>query len=116
MKEALWFLLLTNGRLNRRGFWLYFGPLFALAIGRPLLGIEPVMVESGLLFWGIALILVYTQFSVLIKRFHDFGLSGWWSILWLVPVINVGVLIYCGFFPGNSEANKFGNYRFMANA
>ena len=60
--------------------------------------------------------LAWTQFSVIIKRYHDLGKSGWWSLLWIIPIINIWVLIECGFFPGNTDENKYGNYRFLDNA
>ena len=116
MKEAIWLLFLTNGRLNRKGFWLYFGPMIFILLVGSASGTEPIIIESSFLFWTLAIVIAYSQFAVIIKRYHDLGLSGWWSVLWLVPLGNIVVLIHCGLFPGNSTENKYGNYRFMSNA
>ena len=42
------------------------------------------------------------------KRFHDFGQSGWYTLLLLIPGGNVYVGIKCGFFKGNLGPNKYG--------
>ncbi len=117
MKETIWLLFLTNGRLNRRGFWIYVAGLIIIGmLFRAIFVSEQQNPIVGTLALVIGLITAYTQFAVLIKRFHDLGASGWWSLFWLVPGVNIAVLVYCGFFPGNAEANQFGNYRFLANA
>ena len=33
-------------------------------------------------------------FLLAVGRFHDIGLSGWWSLLFLVPIVNVVVWLY----------------------
>ena len=43
-------------------------------------------------------------FVMSIRRLHDFDLSGWWSLLALIPVVPI-VLV---FIPGKKEANRFG--------
>jgi uncharacterized membrane protein YhaH (DUF805 family) len=32
MKQVVWLLFLFNGRLNRKGYWILFGPLLLLSI------------------------------------------------------------------------------------
>ncbi len=43
-------------------------------------------------------------FVMSIRRLHDFDLSGWWSLLVLIPLVPF-VLV---FVPGKKEANRFG--------
>lgn len=43
-----------------------------------------------------------------IRRCNDLNKSGWWSLLSLIPLVNVGFLIWALFFPGDSGANDFG--------
>jgi len=43
-------------------------------------------------------------FVMSIRRLHDFDLSGWWSLLVLIPLVPI-VLV---FIPGKKEANRFG--------
>ncbi len=43
-------------------------------------------------------------FVMSIRRLHDFDLSGWWSLLALIPVVPLALV----FIPGKKEANRFG--------
>lgn len=46
-----------------------------------------------LIFWVV-------YFVLAVGRFHDVGSSGWWSLLLLVPVVNLIVWAYLMFAPG----------------
>ena len=43
-------------------------------------------------------------FVMSIRRLHDFDLSGWWSLLALIPVVPIALV----FIPGKKVANRFG--------
>jgi uncharacterized membrane protein YhaH (DUF805 family) len=43
-------------------------------------------------------------FVMSIRRLHDFDLSGWWSLLVLIPLVPIALV----FIPGKKEANRFG--------
>lgn len=43
-----------------------------------------------------------------VKRFHDMGRSGWYYLFSLIPIINIGVAIYLGFYKGEEFDNKYG--------
>ncbi|MEO7497380.1 MAG: DUF805 domain-containing protein [Massilia sp.] len=42
------------------------------------------------------------------RRLLDMDKSGWWLLLLIVPVLNLGLAIYLHFFPGSSGPNRFG--------
>jgi uncharacterized membrane protein YhaH (DUF805 family) len=46
--------------------------------------------------------------AVTARRLHDIGRSGWWMLLWLVPLVGWIVLIvwYCQ--PGQPGTNQYG--------
>ena len=46
------------------------------------------------------LIYMVAYFLLALGRFHDIGLSGWWSLLLLVPIVNLVVWLYLFFKPG----------------
>jgi hypothetical protein len=50
------------------------------------------------------LIYVVAYFTLAVGRFHDIGVSGWWSLLLLVPIINVIIWLYLLFKPGAAHA------------
>lgn len=42
------------------------------------------------------------------RRLNDLNRSGWWFLLFLVPVVNLFMAIYMIFFPGMEDSNNFG--------
>ncbi len=43
-----------------------------------------------------------------IRRCNDLNKSGWFSLLSLVPFVNIGFAIWVTFFPGDPDANNYG--------
>ncbi|HEX4300843.1 MAG TPA: DUF805 domain-containing protein [Gammaproteobacteria bacterium] len=43
-----------------------------------------------------------------VRRLHDMDKSGWWMLLMIVPLVNLGLVIYLLFFPGTAQENRFG--------
>lgn len=58
---------------------------------------------------GAAILLLPISFMFMIKRFHDIGWSGWWSLTMLVPLLNLIPSLLLLFMPGTSGPNRFGN-------
>jgi amino acid transporter len=42
------------------------------------------------------------------RRLNDLNRSGWWFLLFIVPLINFVMAIYVIFFPGTEGSNNFG--------
>ena len=42
------------------------------------------------------------------RRLNDLNRSGWWMLLFIVPIINFLIMIYVIFFPGSREENNYG--------
>ncbi len=40
--------------------------------------------------------LLWAGIAICIKRFHDMGKSGWLTLLYLIPIVGFGVLIWQG--------------------
>ena len=43
-----------------------------------------------------------------VKRFHDLGKSGWWVLGLCIPIVNLLIAIYLGFFKGEECDNQYG--------
>lgn len=61
----------------------------------------------------IAIFLIYLEFlifslSLYARRLHDFGKSGWWTLLLLVPIINIIFFVYLVVKRGDEDSNKYG--------
>jgi uncharacterized membrane protein YhaH (DUF805 family) len=81
----------TEGRISRKEFWLYgVLPLIGASIVLRIfvyiaLFIMPVTL---ILFADLAifLILLWPQFCISSKRFHDVGYPGWYNLIWIGPL------------------------------
>ena len=99
-KEATFteFYFSATGRVGRkeyffRWFMSYLASLAVLTIVLNLLQMQQI--ESGIsLFANLVLLMLILVFLVAqvfvgIKRLHDINASGWWSLLWAIPLINL---------------------------
>ncbi len=59
----------------------------------------------------IAIISLYFAFVFAIRRLHDINLSGWLSILLIIPLINLILFLVLVFTPGTKGVNRFGPVR-----
>jgi uncharacterized membrane protein YhaH (DUF805 family) len=89
-----------NGRAARPEFWWF--ALFQIVVS-VVLGIVSRQLE------GLAsLAMLLPALAVGARRLHDIDKSGWWMLLWLVPVLGWIVLIYWAVQPGEVASNKYG--------
>ena len=92
-----------EGAIGRARYALFHLPIIFLNIG-----LSQVLRHSHLdqgaaaMFSALSLVLIYISFSLMIKRLHDIGQSGWVSLLALVPVANLLLLLYLLFKAGKS--------------
>ncbi len=91
-----------RGRINRATFLV---GVLGLGI---LIGIARV-ISLYVLTLLLGVIFLFLAFSLWIRRLHDVGMSGWWAILILVPVVNLFLLGYLLFKAGDDQKNRFGN-------
>jgi len=63
-----------------------------------------VVILMGILY--IAMIVMSVMIAK--RRLNDLNRSGWWFLLFIVPLINFVMAIYVIFFPGTEGSNNFG--------
>jgi uncharacterized membrane protein YhaH (DUF805 family) len=51
---------------------------------------------------------VWSKFALAAKRYHDVGVSGWYSLLLLIPFVGLLVFIYLLFAQGQQRDNDYG--------
>ena len=101
-----------DGRASRSEFW-WFG-LFLLLVSIAATLLDFVMfsglaLEIGLISTLFSLATILPCLSVTSRRLHDVNRSGWWQLLWFLPVIGWIVVLYWVVKKGDSGANRFGN-------
>ena len=95
--------LLWRGRVSRKTYWLC-GLLPATVVSLIGWRLDPPL-------WLVPIVLLVVIYIVLmlsIKRSHDLGGTGFFSLLLLVPLLNLWPLIMFGFFKGTEGENKYG--------
>ena len=96
-------LLSPQGRLNRQPFWLAWLAMSALQIAVELI------FASQLASIVLALLLLWPNLVVGIKRCHDRDRPGWWLLLGLIPILGaLWLLVELGFLRGTQGPNRFG--------
>ncbi|MGU7769251.1 DUF805 domain-containing protein [Burkholderia sp. MR1-5-21] len=107
-----WFLFFFNGRIGRLEWWIYTvitGVISLLvdAMTRDAGDDAPIWLVLSVL--AIAVLAVWTCLAVGVKRLHDIDKSGWWLLLYLVPIVGpIALLVMHGFLAGTPHANRFG--------
>lgn len=97
-----------NGRSERPEFWWFtlYATIIAgllMLVDNYVLGVtffsilEPFgeMKESGVLVLLFMLATLVQSISVTARRLHDRGRSGWWQLMFVVPVLNFIPLYWC---------------------
>jgi uncharacterized membrane protein YhaH (DUF805 family) len=89
-----------NGRASRSEYWWFFLLCVAVAVVFNIVGLDML----GLLA-NLALLL--PSLAVGARRLHDMGKSGWFQLVWLVPLVGWAIMIYWLVQP-STTANEYG--------
>ena len=108
----------AKGRIGRLRYLAYsYGVTFLLMlVMMPLAGASAFLgggAEGGSMLVVAVTTIAYIAMIVLCvmfakRRFNDLDRSGWWCLLFLVPIVNILASIYLMFFPGSEGSNNFG--------
>lgn len=107
----LWFYFSLKGRTGRRPYWLYFYiPIMILGLPVILYAISRSRQSTGLppLILASITLMVWVTVAVYVKRLHDIGVSGWWVIVGLLPIVNYVTPFALGCWPGQQGDNRYG--------
>lgn len=55
----------------------------------------------------IAALLAFSL-AIVIARLRDADKTGWWSLIWLIPFVNLALVLYLLVVPGSQGRNRFG--------
>jgi len=111
----VWFSF--EGRISRSTYWLwYFLPVLVLsiivsfvdAITGTFFFIAPE-VPLGIINTVVSIFLLWPMIAAGAKRLHDRNQSGWYQLIYLVPIVNlIWWFIFLGCLKGTDGANRFG--------
>lgn len=101
-----------SGRAQRSEYWYFilFFLIFyiALVLVDRVLGTWSAKHEIGLLSTLFALGLIVPSIAVAARRLHDIGMSGWWQLISLVPIIGPIIMIVLCAKDSQPDANAHG--------
>ena len=102
-----------NGRINRATYWTRAFPVL-LAWGVFVNAVHVSELQmlgmQGLVSVTLSLLGLWPSLAVTVKRLHDRGRSGWFLLIFLIPVLGpIWLLIEIWFLPGDQDTNRFGD-------
>ena len=89
-----------NGRATRPEYWWF--ALFVLVVS------AAARILGDFVNAVVALVLILPSISVGVRRLHDTGRSGYWWLLWFVPLVGWIILLIFLVEPGNPGQNDYG--------
>lgn len=107
-----------SGRARRAEYWWFY--LFVVIVSIILGLVDGLMAyssttsalgafaEVGIFgtIWSLATLI--PSFTATVRRLHDTDRSGWWQLLWLIPIIGWIILIVWLATRGTEGPNRFG--------
>ena len=97
-----------SGRAARPEFWWF---VLFLLLANLVLGTLDSMLFFGdmqLLTPLFSLATLLPALAVSVRRLHDLDRTGWWLLLYLIPLIGILVLLYFYVQRGDQGTNRFG--------
>jgi len=98
--------VLLQGRSERFAY----ATLLAVVLA-PLVIVHPMTIYTWWYLGLVTLLVVVCTCTAVVlaaRRLHDVGLSGWYALLLLVPVLNLPGLLLLVFVPGAPGPNRWG--------
>jgi uncharacterized membrane protein YhaH (DUF805 family) len=89
-----------TGRASRSEFWCWV--LFTFV------GSACLQLVSAGLAAAFSLATLLPSIAVGVRRLHDIDRSGWWVLIWLVPLIGWIFIVIWGCTRGDEGPNRFG--------
>ena len=94
-----------KGRTSREGYWMYYLFYLLLYVAA---GILDAFGGAGLFSALYGLAVLVPGIAITTRRLHDTGRSGWWQLIYFIPVI--GWIVMLIFLLQDSQPdNEYGN-------
>jgi uncharacterized membrane protein YhaH (DUF805 family) len=94
-----------DGRASRPAFWWWVLFVFLVGIAANIIDFA---IGAPVFTALVGLALLLPNLSVSIRRLHDTNRTGWWILIYLIPLIGLIVLLVFYLQQGDREENRFG--------
>ena len=103
-------LLSFDGRMKRSIWWLLITPIIAIQVGVDFFRSSYPSDITFVLYYIVAVALLWPSWAVMAKRWHDRNKSGWWTLIFIIPVAGaIWAIVECGFVKGTTGENEYGS-------
>lgn len=98
-----------SGRASRSEFWWVYLPFLVILVGVNFLSFEIGSVLFSLVSYAVmGFVFIMWILDLMIRRIQDVGLSGWWFLVGLVPMVGWIVLFVIFCMRSEPRSNRFG--------
>ncbi len=94
-----------SGRAQRSEYWYW---VLAVVIGSILTSIVDAIIGISLLNIVFTLAIVVPSIAVGVRRLHDISKSGWFYLLFLIPIVNIVLAIVWFALEDSHPDNEYG--------
>ena len=99
-----------KGRSRRREYWYFILSFWVVSLILEIIEANVPPPEQEILsiiqgIFGYALLI--PLISLLIRRLHDIGKSGWWSLVFLIPIVGI-VMTFVWLIRDSDDDNQYG--------
>lgn len=105
--EFWWWVLFTT--LASLALTAVGGVLFGPTVEQTNAGGTMMTYDGGMLSVIFNIVIFLPYISITCRRLHDIDKSGWWQLIFLIPLIGFIILIYWFVKSGNDGPNRFGD-------
>ena len=94
-----------TGRMSKLDYLLFIVPMLVISY---LLSLPSFILPILSILSIISLAFILPSFACTARRLHDLNMTGWLSLLMIIPIINILLAVYLCITDGQKEANQFG--------
>lgn len=105
VKSSLNKYAVFEGRASRSEYWWFF--LFNITLYVAAIVLDSIL-SFGFLSMIVSLGLLAPSLAVGARRLHDINKSGWWQLLYLIPLIGFIIVLIFLVKQGDAGENRFG--------
>ena len=95
------FLFSFEGRITLAQLWGY-------ALGYLIAPVCLITLLSERLVAAYGLVMLYPTLAIAVKRCHDRGRSGWFTLVAIIPIVDLWYAVEIAFLPGTKGPNEYG--------
>ena len=95
-----------TGRTSRKAYWMYVLVYFIIVVA--IMVVEEIILATSVPSSLFTLAVLIPSIAIATRRLHDIGMSGWWQLIQLIPLLGWIVIIILLAKKGEVGENQYG--------